>query len=55
VTGKAWIPFYYGGDTHRMEARYKGQGRVIFAPDSQFDGDMRVISIEYDPTETGYK
>jgi hypothetical protein len=55
VTGKAWIPFYYGGDTHRMEARYKGQGRVIFAPNSAFSGDMRVISVEYDPTETGYK
>ena len=55
MTGKAWMPFYYGGDTHRMEARYKGQGRVIFAPDSRFSGDERVIEVQYDPTETGYK
>jgi hypothetical protein len=36
VTGKAFIPFYYGGDTHRVEYEYKGQGRVIFSPDSRF-------------------
>ena len=31
MTGKAWIPFYYGGDRHRTEFAYKGQGRLIFA------------------------
>lgn len=31
VTGKAFIPFYFGGDRHRYEAVYKGAGRLIFA------------------------
>lgn len=31
ITGKAWIPFYYGSDRHRFELVYKGQGRLIFA------------------------
>jgi hypothetical protein len=54
VTGKAFIPFYYGGDTHRTMYRYKGQGRIIFAPDSRFTSGQSVIEMEYDPTETGY-
>lgn len=31
VTGKAFIPFYFGGDRTRIELAYKGQGRLIFA------------------------
>ena len=31
VTGKAFIPFYFGSDRHRFEMTYKGQGRLIFA------------------------
>lgn len=31
VTGKAFIPFYFGSDQHRYEFVYKGQGRLIFA------------------------
>jgi hypothetical protein len=31
VTGKAFIPFYFGSDRHRYELAYKGQGRLIFA------------------------
>jgi hypothetical protein len=54
ATGKAFIPFYYGGDTHRTEYEYKGQGRVIFSPDSRFSSGQSVVEIQYDPTETGY-
>ena len=54
VTGKAFLPFYYGGDTHRTEFEYKGQGRIIFSPDSRFSSGQSVIEVEYDPTETGY-
>jgi hypothetical protein len=54
VTGKAFIPFYYGGDTHRTMYHYKGQGRIIFSPDSRFTSGQSVIAIEYDPTETGF-
>ena len=31
MTGKAWIPFYFGSDRARYETVYKGQGRLIFA------------------------
>lgn len=37
VTGKAFIPFYFGSDRHRYEYVYKGQGRLIFAGGSVGD------------------
>jgi outer membrane protein assembly factor BamE (lipoprotein component of BamABCDE complex) len=52
-TGKAWIPFYYGSDTSRFEALYKGQGRITFTT-SRYSSESKVFRIEYDPTETGY-
>ena len=47
-SGKAFIPFYYGPDTVRTGAFYKGLGRVVFS------GAHQVVEIEYDPTEDGY-
>jgi hypothetical protein len=38
MTGKAWIPFYFGDDRHRYELTYKGHGRLIFAGGGM--GDM---------------
>ena len=55
ITGKAFIPYYFGGDTHRLAALYKGMGRIIFAPPHAFTSDMRVVEVDYDPTEKGYK
>jgi hypothetical protein len=37
VTGKAWIPYYFGSDRHRYEMVYKNQGRLIFAGGSLND------------------
>ena len=37
VTGKAWIPYYFGSDRHRYEMVYKNQGRLIFAGGSLAD------------------
>jgi hypothetical protein len=54
ITGKSFIPYYYGGDTHRMEAIYKGLGRIVFSPRNAFTSDMQVIEINYDPKEPGY-
>jgi hypothetical protein len=31
ITGKAFIPFYFGSDRSRIELLYRGQGRLIFA------------------------
>lgn len=47
-SGKSFIPFYYGPDTHRTAGFYKGIGRVVFS------GAGIVVEIEYDPSEDGY-
>lgn len=52
-TGKAWIPFYYGSDTHRTDWKYAGEGRVVFGH-NRWSGSMKVIRIDYDPDEDGY-
>jgi len=51
MTGKSWIPFYYGPDTHRTDWMYKGQGRVVFSR-NRWSGQLKVIVITYDPNET---
>lgn len=48
VYGKLYNPFYFGTDIIRTILYYKGQGRLYF-------GNGRVVKIEYDPTEDGYK
>ena len=55
VTGKAFIPFYYGGDSTRFAAYWKGQGRVIFQGGNAWGaGRGKVVRVEYDPNEDGY-
>lgn len=54
ITGKAWAPFYYGGDTARMFALYKGRGRIVFSNASRFAPVWRVIDVVDDPHESGY-
>lgn len=56
MTGKAWIPFYFGGDRHRYEATYKGQGRLIFAGGSMgnFTGG-NLVWIIHNANESGYR
>jgi len=56
VTGKAWIPFYFGSDRHRFEFVYKNQGRLIFAGGSlgDFTGG-NLIWIIHNPNEPGYR
>jgi hypothetical protein len=56
VTGKAWIPFYFGGDRHRIEYVYKNQGRLIFAGGSMGDwSGGNLIWIIHNPNEAGYR
>lgn len=58
ITGKAFIPFYFGGDKHRFELAYKGQGRLIFAGDSAWSGmgsTGNLIKIINDPKDSGYR
>jgi hypothetical protein len=56
VTGKAFIPFYFGGDRHRYEMTYKGQGRLVFAGGGMGDySGGNLIWIIHNSNESGYR
>lgn len=52
-TGKAWIPYYYGSDTSRLDYKYKQIGIVVFGR-NRYSGNTKVIRVDYDPSEDGY-
>lgn len=53
ITGKAFIPFFFGGDTQRREAFYKGEGILTYSPE-HFGGESNtLIRIIADPSEKG--
>ncbi len=55
LTGKQWIPFYFGPDVRRKEALFKGLGRIVFVPSGAFGtGVYKVHQVIYDPNEDGY-
>ena len=47
LTGKSWIPFYYGPDTSRTDYIYDGIGRVVFSR-NQYSGQLKVIDVVAD-------
>ena len=55
VTGKAWIPFYYGSGRYEHKLLYRGNGRLVFAGDAGFSSNAHLIGIEYNRGETGYQ
>jgi hypothetical protein len=56
ITGKAFIPFYFGSDRHRYEMTYKGQGQLIFAGGGMGDySSGNLIWIIHNPNEPGYR
>jgi hypothetical protein len=56
VTGKAFIPFYFGSDRHRYEMTFKGQGRLVFAGGGMGDySSGNLIWIIHNPNESGYR
>ena len=56
VTGKAWIPFYFGSDRYRHELVYKGMGRLIFAGGSAGDfSSGHLVEIIHNAKEVGYR
>jgi hypothetical protein len=55
ITGKAFIPFFFGGDRYRHELVYKGQGRLIFAGSAGFDTSASLIWIIHSAAEQGYR
>jgi hypothetical protein len=48
VTGKQFIPYYYGTDTARTEWIYHKQGRITLSR-NQYTGGLKVIRVDYDP------
>lgn len=56
MTGKAWIPFYFGSDKYRYEMTYKGVGRLLFASQAGMGvGDTHLIWIIHSASETGVR
>ena len=56
ITGKAFIPFFWGADRYRHELLFKGVGRLIFAggsPGNMSGGNL--IWIIHSANETGYR
>ena len=55
ITGKAFIPFFFGGDTHRLEAFYKNEGQLTYSP-SHYGGSANVLMrIEVNTKATGFR
>ena len=53
ITGKAFIPFFFGGDTRRVEHFYAREGILTFSP-AHFMGEPdTLIRIIVDPAEKG--
>lgn len=56
VTGKAWIPFFFGSDRYRHELVYKGMGRLIFAGPGGMDiNNGHLIWIIHNANEPAYR
>lgn len=56
MTGKIWIPFYFGSDRARLEYRYKGQGVLTFVGGGGFvSSNFTLYRVIYNPKEEGYE
>ena len=55
MTGKAWIPFFFGSDRYRHELVYEKTGRLIFAGSSGFDSNAHLIWIIHNRNEARYR
>ncbi|MDQ6647023.1 MAG: hypothetical protein M3Y93_07305 [Pseudomonadota bacterium] len=54
-TGKAWIPFHFGGDNYRTEYHYKGEGTLTFSGGGMGHvGSLKLIKITSNAAESGY-
>ena len=49
MTGKSFIPFYFGSDSSRTVYYYKRQGEL------QFNARGQLVKIVYDRSEDGYR
>ncbi|MHB1513219.1 MAG: hypothetical protein ACYCTF_12625 [Acidiferrobacter sp.] len=54
ITGKQFIPFYFGGDTYRTDWYYKGEGELTFSQRYFGSPAEGLIYIRVNPKESGY-
>ncbi|MGB5081764.1 MAG: hypothetical protein WBO23_13590 [Burkholderiales bacterium] len=55
VTGRQFAPFYFGGDTQRYEAFYKGEGQLSYSNNTRFSAPDTLIVITVDRREKGVR
>ena len=48
MTGKSWIPFFYGSDTSRENWFYADEGHIVFSR-NRYSGQLTVIHVVADP------
>jgi len=53
ITGRSFQPFYFGGDTQRYEAFYKGEGQLTYSNNSMRSAPETLITISVDRKATG--
>lgn len=54
VTGKAWIPFYFGKDAYRFQTFYKKEGSLTFEGGGITGTSGKLIRVNVDGAATGY-
>jgi len=55
ITGRQFTPFYFGGDTQRHEAFYKGEGQLTYSNRSRGSAPDTLIIIWVDRKEKGIR
>lgn len=50
VSGKTFIPYYYGTEGSREAWFYKGKGQIVFSR-NRWNGNLTVIEVVYDPKQ----
>ena len=53
ITGRQFTPFYFGGDTQRYEAFYKGEGQLTYTNSTMRSPPETLIIILVDRKATG--
>ncbi|MHB8254585.1 MAG: hypothetical protein ACYDEV_13025 [Acidiferrobacter sp.] len=54
ITGKQFIPFYYGGDTYRTDWYYRNEGELTFSQSHYGTSSETLIYIRVNPKATGF-
>ena len=55
ITGKMFIPFYFGSDRIRWEMAYKGEGRLVFSQQSAGSSAVYLTWIIHNANDRGYR